>query len=380
MTCLRYSPSVLLLRTLIVLVLVACKGTPAPPPSPTPTPHAQPTPTAVAPTSASTVRVDRRVELLSILHRLIGHQAYTGAPPTPYVQAVDKTFGPFADHPAVAATRALRASHSITWDAPMTLAAHLDDQLQLINPEELPTLDKRFTGADLASYAATLRDFARDTKLDDFLAAHRPYISQVEATLRTMIEKENPVPWFDRFFGAKAKARYIVVPALLSGSRNFGVRATLPDGTQEFYQVLGIHAADGLPMTDDLSVALLIHEMAHSYVNPVTDMHRAALEPSATKLFALVAELMTQQAYNGWKIFVDESIVRAVVVLYMWETKGEVAGIAELKEQERRAFRWTPQLVQELKRYQRERATHADFAAFVPELIEAFDGFAAAIK
>ena len=39
--------------------------------------------------STATVRVDRRVELMSILHRLIGHQAYTGGPLTPYVQAVD---------------------------------------------------------------------------------------------------------------------------------------------------------------------------------------------------------------------------------------------------------------------------------------------------
>ena len=42
---------------------------------------------------------------MSILHRLIGHQAYTSGPLTPYVQAVDKAFTPFATHAAVAATR-----------------------------------------------------------------------------------------------------------------------------------------------------------------------------------------------------------------------------------------------------------------------------------
>ncbi len=353
----------------MICLLIACKSDSAPP-VPTPPPIA-------TTTTSSTVRVDRRVELLSILHRLIGHQAYTSAPATPYVQAVDKTFGPFADHPAVAATRALRASHSITWDAPMILAVHLDAQLQLINPEELPAIDPRFTGADLATYAATLRAFAEDTKLDAFLASHEPYIMQVEATLQKLLEQENPVAWFDQFFGAKARARYIVVPGLLTGTHNMGVRATLPDGTLELYQVLGVHAADGLPTTDDDSVAILVHEMAHSYVNPLTAAHRAALEAAGTKLYALVAEPMKKQAYGNWTSFVDESVVRAVVVLYLLDRKGKPAANEEARKQMSLAFRWTPEIAKSLLRYQSERGRYADFALFMPELIKTFDALAA---
>lgn len=362
-TCSRYCRDV---RALILCILVACKGD-ASPPAPSPNP-----PVAAA-SSASTVRVDRRIELLSILHRLNGHRAYTEAPATPYVQAVDATFGPFKNHPAVAATQALQASHSITWDAPLILAVHLDDQLQLVNPGELPEIDPRFTGADVEAYAATLRDFARDTKLDAFLASQRSYIAEVESSGRAMIAKENAVAWFDQFFGAKAKARYIVVPGLLTGTHNMGVRATLPDGTQQFYQVLGIHAADGLPTTDDASVALLVHEMAHSYVNPLVATHRAALEAAGTRLYALVEEPMKKQAYGTWKTFVDESIVRAVVVIYLLDRKGKEAANTEARQQISLAFRWTPQISKVLIRYQAERATYADFAAFMPELIKTFD-------
>ena len=324
-----------------------------------------------------TVRVDRRIELLSILHRLIGHTAYTSGPATPYVKAVDVAFTPFANHPAVVATRALRASHSITWDAPLLLAAHLDDQLQLRNPDELPLLDPRFTGADLVSYAATLRDFARDSKLDEFLTAHHPYVTAVEAGLRIILDQAKPVPWFDAFFGAKAKARYIVVPGLLTGNRNFGVRATLPDGTQEFYQVLGIRSPDGMPLNDDLTVALLVHEMAHSYVNPLIDANRAAFESAGATLFALVEAPMKKQAYNNWKTFVDESLVRAVVVLYTLDRNGQTAANQEAQQQIRNEFRWTPVLAKLLLRYQTERAKYADFAAFMPELIKTFNTLAA---
>ncbi|MDB4962414.1 MAG: hypothetical protein JWP01_2413 [Myxococcales bacterium] len=346
---------------LATLLVNACKDTAAPP----------------AVTTTTDVRVDRRVELVSILQRLTGHQAYTTAPMTPYVAAIDRTFGAFVDHPAVAATRALRASHSISWDAPIVLAVHLDDQLELVNPDELPSIDARFTGADVASYAAQLRAFAADTRLDAFLAAQRPYIEQVEARMRAIIDAENAVAWFDTFFGAKAKARYRVIPGLLAGHRNFGARARLPDGTLELYQVLGMTAADGLPAATTDSIALLVHEMAHSYINPVLHTQRAALEAPGSKLFALVEKQMRAQAYGDWTTLANESVVRALVVIYLRDRKGEVAALAELRAQEQLGFRWTTPLVTELRRYQAARTRYASFDAFVPELVATFERLAA---
>ncbi len=370
------------MRIWLVCILVACTNSSSStkPPAKNPAPVAVAVTNTAADTVVVTVRVDRRIELLSILHRLIGHQAYTSGPATPYVKAVDAAFTPFANHAAVVATRALRASHSITWDAPLLLAVHLDDQLQLLNPAELPLLDARFTGADLVSYAATLRDFARDSHLDEFLIKHRRYFTDVETGVRTMLDQAKPVPWFDAFFGAKAKARYIVVPGLLTGNRNFGVRATLPDGTQEFYQVLGIRSPDGLPLNDDLTVSLLIHEMAHSYVNPLIDAHRNAFESAGATLFAQVEAPMKQQAYNSWKTFIDESIVRAVVVLYVLDRNGQAAANQEVQQQLRYQFRWTPDLVKLLTRYRAKRTTYADFASFMPELISIVDTLATNVK
>jgi len=252
--------------------------------------------------------------------------------------------------------------------------------LQLLNADELSTLDPRFKGADVASYAAALRDFARDSKLDEFLAAHRQYFTDVETGVQAIFDKAKPVGWFDDFFGAKANARYIVAPGLLTGNRNFGVRATLPNGTQEFYQVLGMRAADGLPVDDALTESLLVHEMAHSYVNPLIEAHRAAFEAGGAKLFALVAASMKRQAYDSWKIFVDESIVRALVVLYTLDRHGKAAANQEAQLQIQNEFRWTPDLAKLLLRYQAQRATYADFAAFVPEVAKAFDALAANAK
>ena len=43
------------------------------------------------------VRVDRRIELVSIVERLAGAHAYTTGAPTAYTAEVDRAFGALAD-------------------------------------------------------------------------------------------------------------------------------------------------------------------------------------------------------------------------------------------------------------------------------------------
>ena len=91
-----------------------------------------------AASAASDVRVDRRVELVSIVCALAGFGEYTLGKVNPYRTEVVAAFRPFLSHPAVAMAKQLRAEHGIGYDAPMILAVHLDDQLQLVNAAELP--------------------------------------------------------------------------------------------------------------------------------------------------------------------------------------------------------------------------------------------------
>src|SRR5262245_52224882 len=138
-------------RSLLLLALLAC--------TPPRSPHGG---------SSSEIRIDKRVELLAIVMRLSGAEEYGQAIDSPYTRDVEATFGPFANHPAVVATKALRESNGIAFDAPMHLAIHLDDQLRPRALADLVTSDERWRGVDVKDYAAKLRDFALATKLDAF--------------------------------------------------------------------------------------------------------------------------------------------------------------------------------------------------------------------
>jgi hypothetical protein len=315
---------------------------------------------APAPAPTLDVHVDPRVELLSIVLRLSGAPEYQTAGHTAYVADVDKAFAPHATHPVIAAARALRAEHGISFDAPMTLAINLDDSLHLQRPPD----DARFQGVDLEPFLAQLRDFRAQTQFDAFAAAHADYYRRVAERFRSALATQNPREWFDRFFGTQAGARFVVVPGLLTGTWNYG-----PHTPDERYQVVGVSHVDfdELPVIDSQTRQLAVHEMAHSYVNPLVAAHRDELASAGARLFARVQTAMTKQAYTTWEIFVDEQLVRAVTAVYTREHEGAAAAAAEITDEEQRGFAWTRPLTEKLA------ARSEPFTRLMPDIVRFFD-------
>lgn len=338
------------MRALVLVALLGCGSS---------SPKAE-----VKPTASTEVHVDRRVELMSIVCALAGFKEYTLGKVNPYRTEVVTYFRPFVGHAAVQRARRLRAENAIGYDAPMILAMHLDEKLNLVNAAELPQLDKRWQGVDAEAYAADLRAFVADTRLDEFLAKHADHYLKLEATLRAAVDVEQPGTWFDALFGARAKARYTVIPGPMTGTYNFSVRATRPDGTLDVYQIIGVDTDTGLPIVDDEMVYLLVHEMAHSYVNPVLAQHEAELAAPAQKLYARVEEQMKRQAYAGWQIFLNEQVVRAATLAYFGDKKGTAATTSVLERERGLGFQWTAE-ISELLRERRK-----DYVAYLPALLD----------
>ena len=304
------------------------------------------------PPGAFEVAVDRRIELFSILFRLAGAEEYGQATATGYLAEVDRHFAPYRDHPAVEASRRVRQEAGIGFDAPMSLAVFLDDQLRLIRPlSPWPeALDQRWQKVDVGAYLADVRRFAADTGFDAFFTGQRAYFAGVEERFRALLRGGDPVAWFDRFFGARAGASYRLVPGLLTGGANYGVHADRTGSRLALYSIVSLEDVDpqGLPRPSRFTVELIVHEMAHSYVNPLVDRYAAELEPAMTRVFALVADDMRKQAYGAWRIMAYESLVRAVTLLYIRQRHGEPAASRLAREDESAAFYWTEELSGEL--------------------------------
>jgi len=140
------------------------------------------------------------------------------------------------------------------------------------------------------------------------------------------------------------------------------------------FQILGIPNVDldELPCIDAELLELLVHETAHSYINPLFTKYRAELEPHGVRLLAKVAEPMRQQAYPTWDIMLNEQAVRAVTALYLRERKGAAAADAAIQREEARSFLWTRPLADLLATYAAQREQSPDLDALMPNNVELF--------
>jgi hypothetical protein len=251
----------------------------------------------------------------------------------------------------VRSTKGLRARWSISFDAPMTLAVHLDGAFVAIRPlsPRPPELDPRWETAPIDAYLAEIRAFAKETRFDDLFEKQAAYRAAVEERFASMLAKDPIVPWFHATFG-KRKAEFLLSPGLLTGLRNFGVRAVRPGGGEEIVQIMFLEDPDatGAPRPTAITFETVVHELAHSYVNPTFDPKMAEMEATAGPVFALVETAMKAQHYATYTHMVNEAVVRALVVVYLNETRGKEAAKANLAQQIKLGFLWTGELAQAL--------------------------------
>jgi len=304
-------------------------------------------PSAVATgTARIEVAVDRRVELLSVLERLAGAPEYTRAS-TPYAAAVDSWFAAQSGHVAVSAMRRLRATNGIGYDAPMTLVPQIDDELnpvRSLSPQPAG-VDPRWVGVDLESLLSDVRAFSMAGRFDDFLATQATYTTTVEQRLTEFLASRPIAQWFDTSFGRRQGAGYHVVPGLLTGDFSYSAH----DGGGQIFAIVGLEAPDqdGIPSFGLLTEELVVHELAHAYVDPVVRARLGRFSGRAPLLEA-AQESMLAQHYTTREIVVEESLVRAATVLYLGDEVSPSAALASLDRQMELGFVWTADLVEAL--------------------------------
>ena len=86
-------------------------------------------------------------------------------------------------------------------------------------------------------------------------------------------------------------------------------------------------------------------------------------------MLKLTAYSMTRQAYNSWQTVVNESIVRAAVIIYMMENGFDNQHIQrEMLEPVVFDFLWMPELVNALRNYIGSRSQYPTLNDFYPEI------------
>jgi hypothetical protein len=327
------------------------------------------------------IAFDPRIELLSIVFHMAGNPEYNQCRVPDYCDAVDRYFAPFQGDDAIRVARELKEKNGISYDAVMSMAIHLKDVDTLAErvPFDSPEsrLEKRWKATDARRFLAALRQFVVHAKFREFVEAHRELYETTGASLRRLVESKSDMAWFDKFFGAKPGARFIVVPGLVNGGGNYGPSLRAEDGREEMYAIMGVWQldADKRPMFDARNLPTLVHEFAHSYVNPLVDRF-AALDKAGDTVYRPVRSQMESQAYGNGHTLVCESLVRASTARYTLAHDGQAAARQAVGSEEGRSFLWTGELFDLLGEYETDREHFATLEAFMPKVVAYFEALA----
>jgi hypothetical protein len=317
------------------------------------------------------VRVDARVELISIVFHLAGASEFARSFDSPYRRAVDAHFAPFAEHPVIAATRELRSQFGVAHNAPMALAVHLDPQtLELV---ESP--DAHWHNVPITDFLTKLRDFAVVSGFSAFFTAQKPYITAVEERLSNAFTPQRVGEWFKATLVAP-QVSFMIVPGLLTGPWSYDAFTHDATGPRS-YEIVELENADkdGLPVPTSLTMDIIVHEMAHAHVNPLVERNLGRLAVAAP-IFDKLRMAMEMQAYRSWPVMVEESLVRALTTLFILDGQGRAAATTEVVQEQQRGFVWMPQLVERLAQLRATAGGKLDLEARLDELVAFFAAIA----
>lgn len=326
--------------------------------------------------SALDVRVDRRVELLSLVFRLSGNDEYNQANSrSPYSNEVESHFGQFRGHPVV--QRAVRLHElGVGFDAPMSLAIHLTDQVPF-RLRRAHTLDARWPTDQPDAFVDELNDFAAKSNFVTFFDQHRDLYRATAKSFQASVGGPIYLDWFDSFFGRRPATKYRVVISLLNGGACYGPKIALEDGTEEAYSILGAIEFDavGVPVFREATAEFFVHEFVHSYTNDLVDQHAAALRRAGESLYVPFQDFLRPQGYGSGLTLLKESLVRASVVECQRVLRGQQQADRVLEAEMNRGFLWLKELTRLLSTYSEQRSRYADFAAFMPEVVAFFEAY-----
>jgi Domain of unknown function (DUF4932) len=326
----------------------------------------------IMPVGNRRIAVDPRIELISVVH-LLGGYFLLGDANTNYKTNASKFFAPHSAHPVVESAKLL-AKSTLSFDAVPDLLVRLTQPTALAwrkdipmeSPPGIPDATERH------KFLAQLRDFAKVSRFHTFFDRHQNLYRRVVQAIEPMVVPN--VLALEVYTGGSL-GQWQVIAGLLLHDGGFGPRKIRKDGSLESYAVIGpYYQSIGDPdfVGQNRLQDLIVHEFAHSLINPLAEGNPAIVHQYADRFEPMRAQMKKVGAYETWETVVNEHVVRSVTARIAALQLGKAAGDAAVTMEVQRGFTYVPALIERLHVYESDRRRWPDLGTYFPQLMTAF--------
>ena len=321
-------------------------------------------------------KVDKRVELLSIVFRLAEKPEYSAKDFKLYVEKIEHYFERHKNHELIQFTKSIMYENKIGYNQVMSMAISLDDHLNLLPDVTDIWLYTGWGEEDAKKFVLLLQQFAKDTDFDKFFENNADLYTETIKCFAPVYEKMN-LNWYCTFYGKEPAETFSIIVGLGNWDCNYAANLDYTDGNRTVFAFMGIWRIDSLGMPEfrvNEYFPIILHEFNHSFAPQLPgNIKDHTLKESGEKIFSFVKDIMTSQAYPLWEVMLNEAIVRAAVIKYMKDNNFEQYEIeTEIKIQKEKGFFWIEELVEELERYDEQRDKYPTLENYIPKLSEAY--------
>lgn len=273
------------------------------------------------------VIVDERIELVSIAFRLAGAMEYVNDLVPEYMAEIDSCFAPYTDHELLTFIRKARKEYNFAYSIPAKSALMLDLSGGRVRISRNWEIEKEFDSADdlycwtedlFREYVDLLDDFYRESGFHEFFLSHKDfYDATVERN--TDIPSRVDMSWFEQFYGEPAVGVDLYM-GLCNGNSNYSIFDVMHRKDWDGRLAIVIGATDGgggIPVMLEQHFIAIIHEIAHYYTNPLTDMYYPQMEDSMKAIFPHIKEAMTGIGYGHVETVAGEWINELFTLAYL---------------------------------------------------------------
>lgn len=341
------------------------------------------------PAGKITVKVDPRIELLSVVMYLSDYTGFNGAQVLtrydfPYKRETIKYFSKYRNHPAVKLFDKMSAEGFWYGQPPEAiLSCSNPPELKQVNPVSSFIVERAGGQERLNLFIRLLADFARDTDFMTFFHAHESKYDAILTDYRSVMGSHHYICDLEDFYGYPQHS-YSIIVAPFFHPGGFGPRIACGKGRYDIYNLSGPWGYSNGRFNfgdQDKFRGIIWHEFSHSYINYLTEQYISRLSPAVDALNPGMKEKIVSSGQTAFDVYasewVSEHIVRAVTVYFAYNVLGEKAGDDALEREIKAGYPYVGRLLSKLNEYASAREKYPTFPEFFPELVTVFEQLAA---